>query len=384
MLGRQATTHYLKNEPYFIWVLAPRLETSDPNLQYYYDFDANINEFEKAFDELGLLWKWQYVTVNDFREVIDHIADSANGHIPLVFNLCDGDEVNGTPGISVLKYLEQKQLIYTGAREFYYDVTTSKITMKQAFEKAGVATSPWLAVNHPGQELNGFCERIGSPLIVKPAVSGGSMGLGVKNVVNNDEELKNVVQELYRGYHGWDFTFGGLVVEKFLAGPEFTTFVVGNHDQPDDAIIYQPVERVFNKKLPQQEQFLSFDRLWETYEDERPVGENGEGDYEDFYNYFLPPAHLQDDICRLSWDAFCAVKGTGYSRVDIRMEASTGKLFVLEVNAQCGLSEDEDYTSIGAMIRLGQHRFSEMIRAILENALQAKLKTIPAMAARNP
>jgi D-alanine-D-alanine ligase len=60
------------------------------------------------------------------------------------------------------------------------------------------------------QDITGVCDYIGTPVIVKPAVSGGSMGLGLKNVVSNDEELRKVIDELYKGYHGWDFTFGGL------------------------------------------------------------------------------------------------------------------------------------------------------------------------------
>ena len=138
-------TSLLKAEPYFVWIVAPQLDTDDPNLKYYYDFDANIKEFAKAFDELGLPWKWQYVTINDYKTIIDKIADSANGHIPLVFNLCDGDEVNGAPGLSVIQYLEEKELIYTGSREKYYHLTTSKITMKQAFDDARVSNSLWKA-----------------------------------------------------------------------------------------------------------------------------------------------------------------------------------------------------------------------------------------------
>ncbi len=374
MQGHQPQTKYLQSEPFFIWVLATQLETEDPNLRYYYDFTENIKEFTRAFEELDLLWKWQYVTTNNYKQVIDHIADSANGHIPLVFNLCDGDEVNGTPGLSVVKYLEHKKLIYTGARAAYYDITTSKIPMKEAFDAAGVPNSPWVAINSPDQKLETVCASLGTPVIIKPAVSGGSMGLGVRNVVNTDEELTQVMKDLYTGYHGWDFTFGGLVAEKFIMGPEFTTFIVGSYDQPHQAIIYQPVERVFNKKLPEHEKFLSFDRLWETYEDERPVGENGEGSYEDFYNYFLPPSSLEYELRKLSWDAFHAVKGTGYTRVDLRMDSETSKIYVLEVNAQCGLSEDENHTSIGAIIRLGRHSFSEMIRAIMENALAMKIR----------
>ena len=373
MSGAAPHRTLLKTEPYFIWVLAPQLDTDDPSLKYYYDFDANIKEFAKAFDELQLPWKWQYVTVNDYLSVIDHIADSANGHIPLVMNLCDGDEVNGAPGLSVIRYLEAKQLNYSGAREEYYHLTTSKITMKQAFDKAGVSSSPWRAIIHPARDVNGVCGLIGKPVIIKPAVSGGSMGLGLKNVVNSDEELKQVAEELYKGYHGWDFTFGGLVAEKFIAGPEFTTFITGSYDQPDDIKVYQPVERLFNEKLPDREKFLSFDRLWDTYENEKPVGEH---EYENLWEYYKPDASLSNAIKQLSVDAFCAVFGTGYGRIDIRMDKATGKMYVLEVNAQCGLSEDENYTSIGAMVRLGNDKFSDMLGAIIENALQTKLKHI--------
>jgi D-alanine-D-alanine ligase len=373
-------TSLLKAEPYFIWVVAPQLDTDDPNLKYYYDFDASIKEFEKAFSELELPWKWQYVTINDYKTIIDKIADSANGHIPLVFNLCDGDEVNGAPGLSVIRYLEEKNLIYTGAREEYYHLTTSKITMKQAFDNAGVSTSLWRGITNPTQNINGICNYIGTPVIVKPAVSGGSMGLGLKNVVNTDDELKKVIDELYKGYHGWDFTFGGLVAEKFIAGPEFTIFITGSYDLPDDIKVYQPVERVFNEKLPDQEKFLSFDRLWDTYEDEKPVGEK---EYENLWEYFKPEESLHDEIRGLSIDAYCAVLGTGYGRVDIRMDKTTGKMYVLEVNAQCGLSEDENHTSIGAMVRLGHDSFGDMLKAILENALQTRLKHIKAAALIN-
>jgi D-alanine-D-alanine ligase len=370
MQGETRHTNLLKAEPYFIWVLAPQLETADPNLKYYYDFDANIKEFEKAFAELQLPWQWQYTTINDYKTVIDKIADSANGHIPLVLNLCDGDEVNGAPGLSVIRYLEEKQLLYTGARETYYHLTTSKITMKQAFDKAGVSSSPWRAVINPARDVNGICGMIGTPVIIKPAVSGGSMGLGLKNVVNTDAELKNVAEELYKGYHGWDFTFGGLVAERFITGPEYTALVVGSYDQPETIKVYQPVERVFNEKLPEEEKFLSFDRLWDTYENEKPVGEK---EYENLWEYYKPGENINDELCRLSIDAYCAVEGTGYGRVDIRMDKETGKLYVLEVNAQCGLSEDENYTSIGAMVRLGNISFAGMIGDIIENALTTKI-----------
>jgi len=127
--------------------------------------------------------------------------------------------------------------------------------------------------------------------------------------------------------------------------------------------------------LPDHEKFLSFDRLWDTYENEKPVGEH---EYENLWEYFKPDPKLEHAVKQLSIDAYCAVNGTGYGRIDIRMDKATGKMYVLEVNSQCGLSEDENHTSIGAMVRLGNDKFSDMLGAIIDNALQTKLKYIKA------
>ena len=344
--------------PLYVWVLAPHLQTNDANLDYYYDFSQSIEEYTKVFTELHLNWKWQPVTQENYKSVIDDIAATTSYQTPVVLNLCDGDEVNGTPGVSVIHYLKEKQLIYTGADASFYDNTTSKIVMKELFDKAGIPHAKWVGIKKRTQKLKGICTYV-----------GGSMGLGVRNVVQNDEELNTLVQELFEGYRGWDFSFGGLVAEQFINGPEYTVFLSGSYHTPRSRKVYPPVERIFHKDLPDTEKFLSFDRLWETYEKEKPLGE-----YEDFYQYHLPPIALHKKMMDLSWKAYCAVEGTGYGRIDIRMDKATGKLYVLEVNAQCGLSEDENYTSIGAIVRLSNQSYTGLILHILHDAMQRHYK----------
>jgi D-alanine-D-alanine ligase len=51
------------------------------------------------------------------------------------------------------------------------------------------------------------------------------------------------------------------------------------------------------------------------------------------------------------------------------MDATTGKLYLLEVNAQCGLSEDEDYTSIGAILRFTGKTYTQLVAEVLQDAL---------------
>jgi D-alanine-D-alanine ligase len=356
-----------------VWVLAPSLITDDPNLEYYYDFSQSIEEYTAVFSSLKLPWQWQPVTLDDFDSIIDSIADEMRTGeiIPVVINLCDGDEINGTPGISVVKKLTSAQLVFTGADEHFYKITTSKIPMKQRFNDVGVATPLWEAIYSPEQALEGIFERLGTPIIVKPAISGGSMGVGIKNVVHSMEELKVQLNHMFEGYRGWNLSDGGIIAEEFISGPEFTSFITGSAHFPGHIGHYLPVERVFHPSLPEQEKFLSFDRLWEIYEEESPMPEE-----ENFYEYQLPQMELHRSIIKLSMDAFMALGSTGYTRIDIRMDRNTKKLYILEANAQCGLSEDENYTSIGAILRFSEKSFKEVIIAIINDAFRRHFSSI--------
>jgi len=354
-----------------IWILFPCLESEDPNLQYYYDFTQSHAEYKRIFDELGADWAWQPVTMNDYKEVIASIKKKSGRKIPLVLNLCDGDEVNGTPGVSVIHELDKNRLIYTGSDHHYYDITTSKIPMKRAFDEAGVSTAKWDIIDGSEDSVKGLCKRLGAPLIIKPAVSGGSMGVSVKNVVYSDKELLERIREIKKGYRGWNLLADGLIVEQFITGPEFTSFIVGSSSTPGECFVYPPVERIFHESLPEEEKFLSFDRLWEIYEDEKPMPGN-----ENFYDYHQPDTSLLKALEQISLDAYMAVGGMGYGRLDIRMDKNSGKLYMLEVNAQCGLSEDEDYTSIGAILRYANMTFSDLIRKIIQDAFTRRNLTL--------
>jgi D-alanine-D-alanine ligase len=354
-----------------VWVLYPHLQTDDPNLQYYYDFSQSLREYTSAFEELNADWSWQPVTTDNYKTVIATIKKKSGRKIPLVLNLCDGDEVNGTPGVSVIHELEKHKLIYTGSNDHYYKITTSKIPMKRAFDEAGVSTARWEIIDGSEESIKGICDRLGAPLIIKPAVSGGSMGVSVKNVVYTDDELVERVKEINKGYRGWNLLADGLFVEQFITGPEYTSFIVGSSSKPEGCYIYPPVERIFHESLPDEEKFLSFDRLWEIYEDEKPMPNDG-----NFYNYHKPDPSLVSAIEKLSLDAYMAVGGTGYGRLDIRMDKVTGKLYMLEVNAQCGLSEDEDHTSIGAILRYAEKSFSGLVRNIISDAFARRNLTL--------
>ena len=83
-----------------VWVIAPVVETDDPNqITYYNDYRhgraPSIRRRSASWRASG---EWEPVTLRTYRDVIDRIATESDGHFPVVFNLCDGDEINGSPG----------------------------------------------------------------------------------------------------------------------------------------------------------------------------------------------------------------------------------------------------------------------------------------------
>lgn len=350
--------------PLLVWVFAPYVAAADPNLEYYNDYSQSRAEYERVFQELALDWRWELVTMENFADIIDRVISESVGCTPVVLNLCDGDELNGVPGVSVIHQLEAHGICYTGANARFYDLTTSKIVMKEAFDAAGVSTPAWEVLAPAVANARDVLKRLGAPVIVKPAVSAGSMGITIKSVVTNTRALKAEVRKVHAGYRGWNLAAGGVFAESFIAGREFTTFIVGSTNAPERRRIYPPVERVFHEKLPATEQFLSFDRLWEIYEREKPLGN---GEY--LWQYAAAPHELTASICDLSWAAYAAVQGTGYGRVDLRYDVATSELFVLEVNSQCGISEDENFTSIGAILRFANASYRDTISEIIGDAL---------------
>ena len=99
-----------------MWVLVPTVETTDPNLAYYNDFSQGEAEYARAFAALGTHWQWTPVTMAGARATLEaalkgalegarETARTSSAGAPIMFNLCDGDEINGSPGLSVIHLL---------------------------------------------------------------------------------------------------------------------------------------------------------------------------------------------------------------------------------------------------------------------------------------
>jgi D-alanine-D-alanine ligase-like ATP-grasp enzyme len=358
-----------------IWVLTP---SSQIQQEWMKAFETNTFEKEMTdvFSELGLAWTRERVSLENREQILDKIASSTKDYIPVVLNFCDGlDELDGCPGISLIKLLETKGIIFIGADSEFYSFNLNKILIKQALIQSGVATSPYEIIADLDR-VQGVCARLGTPLIVKPAVlSGGSYGLSVNSVVHSDEQIKTQVKHLLQeNDQGMIFPSNSIFVESFINGREFSVFLIGSYQQPEKIKIYPPLETIFNPILPETEQFLSHDRYYGKDE-----GEISFSPETPFFRYQLVVGDLSDQLCDLSKSAYCAVNGNGYGRVDLRMDKVSQELFVLEVNANCAISSQPYVslshpleTKVGTILHLAGIPFAQVISEIITEVFNRK------------
>lgn len=360
----------IPREKLFVWAFIPYKITPQGLIGEFYDNEGYRQELANVFAELGIQWKWQPITLENMPAVVEEVVNSSRDYIPVVLNYCDGfDEVDGHPGLSVIKLLEEKGIIFTGADSNFEYQTISKIRMKHTFVEAGIETAHYEVISDP-KSIQGICQRLGTPLIVKPSISTASQGIWLDSVVENDAQVSKQVQRLLQAEHDKECLQNGVFAERFINGREFAVFVLGSAKQPEKLKIHPSLERVFHPSLPETERFLSHYRYWGKNE-----GETSLLPEEQFCYYQLAEPELHKRLCDLAKRAYYAVGGNGYGRVDIRMDRESQELFALEVNSNCAISSkplfdftDPNATSVGTILYLSGIAFPQLMSEIISEA----------------
>ncbi|KAJ3218912.1 hypothetical protein HDU67_003551 [Dinochytrium kinnereticum] len=257
------------------------------------------------------------VTLQNFGQLVEDVGERRKrGEDVVVFNLCDGTEDDGYPGASVVSACEKLRVPFTGASLYFFEVTTSKPTLKEMLISDNVATSRFVEVKE-GKEREAVDEAekiIGWPLIVKPS------------------------------------------------GREFTAVVVG--DSVTGVKAFPVAERVFHAGLKKDQRILAFDRYWDGYD-----LQGGKGAGEPLYWYELANAEWQEALQDISRRAYIACGGSGYGRIDIRTPTlNECDPYVLEVNANCGLSFGKGSSSLGEVLELSGVSPASFVTELLDHA----------------
>ena len=326
-----------------------------------YDYPAFRAEVPAWFEPIGHDWEWQPVSLAGPDEtrvasVVARLASLSRTRDVVAFNLCDGAEDDGIPGRSVVLALEAAGVAFTGAGSVFYRLSTSKLAMKARFVAEGVPTAPFAPLAGDRALALAAAARLGFPLLIKPDVSAASVAIGLRSRVESVEALDAEWARLERKHPAHACAF---FVERFVTGREVTVFVF---DRPGEPEVFTAAERVFHPALPPEERFLTHERYYDELDEEPPPPPGA-----DYCAIGKAPAELQSRVAPIVARAFRAALGSGYARVDVRVDDATGEPFVLEVNANCGLSFEEDsYT--GQILRQHVATMGEVTARILDEA----------------
>jgi len=238
----------------------------------------------------------------------------------LVFNLLEEFGKSPTGNLGICGLLDLLGYRYTGCGAGEYFLGQDKALAKKllAFENI---LFPRFAVFHQdkGFETGG---NLRMPLFVKPVAMDASIGIETKSLVRDSTQLMERVVAIHK-------LGDAALAEEYVEGREFYVSVLGNND----AQALAPIELDFSEMPADKPNVYTSKAKWDRKSTE--------------YKGVQPkiaelPDELKARLCKVSLDAYRALRVRDYGRVDLRV-AETGEIYVLEVNASCYLEQNDEF-----------------------------------------
>ena len=225
--------------------------------------------------------------------------------------------------------LTYQNIPYTGSDVLSSALTMDKLKTKLVWKSLGLPVADYVMVDKSQSiEIDNIVKQLGLPLFVKPSHEGSSVGM---SRVNQADELKAAIDVAFK----YDNT---VMIESFLAGPEFTVAIVGEEVLP--AIYIKPATN-----------FYDYDAKYLS----------------DKTQYFCPSGlsdAKEQEIHKLALDAYKAVGCRGWGRVDIMFDENE-KPYLLEVNTAPGMT---DHSLVPMAAKEYGWSFSDLVNRILQLA----------------
>jgi D-alanine-D-alanine ligase len=262
------------------------------------------------------------------------------GRFDLVFNLCEGIDGIASLEPAVISALEVLGVPFTGASSWTTALCLRKHVVNALLDGAGLPI-PRFAVARPGDPL----PAVGFPAICKPAAEDASIGVEQRSVVRSVRSLASRVGAMHERWRD-------VLVQQFIDGREVNVGIVG------DTVL--PISEIRFDGLPKRMwRIVSYRSKWDTGSDE----DTGTQPH-------CPadlPSELTAELKRIALTAWHLVGGSGYGRVDLRIDAA-GQPWILEVNANPDIAPD---AGLARMARAAGFDYGALIRAVCEHALHA-------------
>jgi D-alanine-D-alanine ligase len=234
------------------------------------------------------------------------------GKFDLAFNLCECIDGIAAYEPAVISVLEVLSVPYTGSSSWTTAFCLRKHVVNALLERSGLPVPRWAIVT-PGSTL----PTVGFPAICKPAAEDASVGVEQRSVVRNMRALAARVDAMHERWNE-------ILVQRFIDGREVNVGIVDGQVLPISEIRFDSMPKGMWR-------IVSYRSKWELGSDE-DLGASPVCPAE-------MPAPLAAELKRLALEAWKAVGGEGYGRVDIRID-SHGRPWILEVNANPDIAPD--------------------------------------------
>ena len=260
------------------------------------------------------------------------------GKFDLVFNMCEGLDGVAALEPAVISALEVLAVPFTGCSSWTANLCLRKHVVNAFLDRAGLPV-PAFAVVHRGAPI----PAVGFPAICKPAAEDASVGVEQRSVVRTNRALAARVEAMHEG---WD----EVLVQRFIDGREVNVGIVGN--------TVLPLAEIRFDGLPKRMwRIVSYRSKWVAGSDE-DVGAVPECPAD-------LPEPMSAKIKEIALSAWWLVGGTGYGRVDMRIDPD-GQPWILEVNANPDIAQDAGLARMALAAGLD---YGALIRAVCEDAV---------------
>lgn len=261
------------------------------------------------------------------------------GKYDLVFNMCEGIDGIATLEPPVIAVLELFGLPFTGSSSYTAAVCLRKHVVNTLLDRAGLPVPRFGVVKR-----GGALPSVGYPAICKPAAEDASLGIEQRSVVRNSRQMAERVHAMLES---WD----EIIVQRFVAGREVNVGIIGN--------TVLPIAEIDFSGMPEGRwRIITYTSKWET------------GSVDDLGAVPRCPAKLPkkvaDEVRRVALAAWKLVGGTGYGRVDMRID-DEGRPWILEVNANPDIAPD---AGLARMAAVAGQTYAALIREICELGLK--------------
>lgn len=237
--------------------------------------------------------------------------------------------------------LELLNIPYTGPNVYSCQVSFDKVLAKEILVQHLIPTPAWFSLSSAlfkemgaASALSLIVEKLGLPLVVKPAGQGSALGI---KVVHQAEELpKALISAL-----SYDEK---IIVEQFISGTELAVSIVGN--QPPKVL---PIVEIVSKK-----EFFDFEARY-------TMGTT---------DYFVPARlskKLNQRVAQTALQVYQVLSCRDVARVDVILKDEIP--YVLELNTSPGMTET---SLLPLAAKEAQISFADLVEQLIQMALSRK------------